>query len=127
LVFATKIKAHVNLGDDYEFYHAASIGANDGLRGYRNQRFTGKNAFYQNIDIRYKFNKLKTGVLPVNFGVFGGFDYGRVWEKNDTSEKWHNSYGGGLIIDIYELMAAKLGVFSSSEETLFSFGLSVGF
>lgn len=127
LVFATKIKAHLNLGDDFEFYQAASIGANDGLRGYRNQRFTGKNAFYQNIDIRYKFNKLKTGVIPVNFGLFAGFDYGRVWEKSDTSEKWHNSYGGGLIIDVYELMAVKLGVFNSSEETLFSFGLSVGF
>ncbi len=127
LVFATKIKAHINIGDDYEFYHAVSIGASGGLRGFRNQRFTGKSSFYQNMDVRYKFNKLKTGVLPISLGVFGGFDYGRVWVKNDTSNKWHNSYGGGLIIDLYGLTSAKLGVFGSNEDTLFSFGLSMGF
>ena len=46
LVFATKIKGHFNYGDSYEFYQAATIGGNkNGLRGYRNQRFTGKNSF----------------------------------------------------------------------------------
>jgi len=127
LVFATKIKAHINIGDGYEFYDAPSIGASDGLRGYRNQRFTGKTSFYQNIDLRYKFNKIKTGVLPINLGVFGGFDYGRVWVKNDPSNQWHTSYGGGVIFSIYDLMSAKFGVFSSKEDTLFSFGLGVGF
>ncbi|MBX2835043.1 MAG: phosphoesterase, partial [Micavibrio sp.] len=33
LVFATKSKAHLNFGDDFEFYQAASIGGNDGMRG----------------------------------------------------------------------------------------------
>jgi hypothetical protein len=127
LVFATKLKAHINIGNDYEFYHAASIGANDGLRGFRNQRFTGKTAYYQNIDIRYKFNKINTGVLPINLGVFAGFDYGRVWVENDPSNLWHTSYGGGLIFSIYDLMSAKLGIFSSNEDTLFSFGLGVRF
>ena len=79
LVLATKIKGHFNIGDDFEFYQGASIGANDGLRGFRFQRFTGKTSFYQNTDLRYSFRSRKTGLLPVTPGVYGGFDYGRVW------------------------------------------------
>ena len=79
LVLATKIKGHVNFGDGFEFYQGASIGANDGLRGFRFQRFTGKSAFYQNTDLRLSFRKQRTGILPVTPGIFGGFDYGRVW------------------------------------------------
>ncbi len=47
IVLGTKIQSQINLGDDYEFYQAASIGGDNGLRGYRNQRFSGKSAFYQ--------------------------------------------------------------------------------
>jgi predicted phosphodiesterase len=127
LVLATKFKAHINFNSNFDFYHAASIGANDGLRGYRNQRFTGKNAYYQNIDLRYRFNKVKTALLPVNLGVFVGYDYGRVWLKNDPSKKWHNSFGGGLLMNMSDLMAFKIGAFSSDEDTLLSFGFNVGF
>lgn len=42
LVLASKWQAQFNLGDGYEFYQAASIGGVNGLRGFRNQRFTGK-------------------------------------------------------------------------------------
>ncbi|MEX0360278.1 MAG: BamA/TamA family outer membrane protein, partial [Allomuricauda sp.] len=38
LVLATKVKGHINFGDEFEFYQGASIGANDGLRGFRFQR-----------------------------------------------------------------------------------------
>jgi hypothetical protein len=127
LVFATKLKAHLNFGNNYEFYHAASIGANDGLRGYRNQRFTGKNAFYQNIDLRYKFNKIRTALMPINLGVYVGFDYGRIWLDDDDSRKWHNSFGAGVLMNMSDLMALKLGVFNSDEDTLISFGFNVGF
>ncbi len=127
LVFATLLKAHLNFNNNYEFYHAASIGANDGLRGYRNQRFTGKNSFYQNVDLRYQFNKIKTVLLPINIGVFTSFDYGRVWTDNDNSTIWHTSYGGGFIMNMTDLMSLKIGVFTSTEDTLLSFGLNIGF
>ncbi len=127
LVFATKVQSHINLGDSFTFYQAASIGANNGLRGYRNQRFTGKYAYTHTSDIRYRFNKLKTRLLPINLGIFAGFDYGRVWVNNDASKYWHTSYGGGMFVDVYKLVSAKFGVFTSSEENLFSFGLNMGF
>jgi hemolysin activation/secretion protein len=128
LVLATTLKTHLNFGDDYEFYQAANIGGTDGLRGYRNQRFTGKRAYYQNTDLRYSFSNIKTPLIPIKIGVYGSFDYGRVWLPNfDYSEKWHNSYGGGFFINGADLISANLGVFNSDDGLRAAFGLGFGF
>ncbi|MBT8264033.1 MAG: phosphoesterase, partial [Muriicola sp.] len=127
LVLAAKWKAHFNLGDDYEFYQAASIGANDGLRGFRNQRFTGKRAYYQNTDIRYSIKTLKTGLLPTSIGLYGGFDYGRVWLPGEESDTWHYSYGGGVFFNGSDIMSATLSLFQSDDGPRFAFGFGFGF
>ena len=127
LVLATKWKAHFNLGDDYEFYQAASIGASDGLRGFRNQRFTGKTAYYQNTDIRYSIKKLKTGLLPTSIGFYGGFDYGRVWLPNEDSDTWHHSYGGGVFFNGSDIISATVSLFQSDDGPRFAFGFGFGF
>ena len=127
LVIATKAKAHFNLGDGYKFYHGATIGASDGLRGFRNQRFTGKTSFYQNTDIRLNFKKMKTGLLPLSLGVYGGFDYGRVWMPGMNSNQWHTSYGGGFFLNTANIVSLKIAYFRSVEDSLFSFGLGFGF
>ncbi|NJB71111.1 uncharacterized protein YpmB [Saonia flava] len=127
LVLATKFKVHFNLGDGFEFYQGASIGGNNGLRGFRFQRFTGKKAYYQNTDIRYSFSEIRTGVLPVSFGMYGGFDYGRVWLPSEDSDKWHTSYGGGLFLNALEMLTARISYFESSDGPRFSFGVGFGF
>ena len=127
LVLAAKWKAHFNLGEDYEFYQAASIGANDGLRGFRNQRFTGKTAYYQNTDIRYSIKTLKTGLLPTSIGLYGGFDYGRVWLPGEDSDTWHHSFGGGVFFNGSDIMSATLSLFQSDDGPRFAFGFGFGF
>lgn len=127
LVLATKLKAHFNLGDGYEFYQAASIGGVDGLRGFRNQRFAGKKSFYQNTDIRYSLRKMKTGILPLSIGLYGGLDYGRVWIDNQDSDQWHTSYGGGFFLNATDIMSLTLAVFNSDDGARFTFGLGFGF
>jgi len=127
LVLATSLKGHFNFGDDFEFYQAASIGGNGDLRGYRFQRFNGKSAFSQSTDIRYSFRRRTTGLLPVTPGIYGGFDYGRVWFPGEDSGKWHNSYGGGLLLNGVDLLTLNLGLFHASEGTRFTFGLGFGF
>ncbi|MBL4604396.1 MAG: metallophosphoesterase, partial [Flavobacteriaceae bacterium] len=64
LVFATKFGGQINFGDDFEFYQGARLGAKNGLRGYRFDRFIGKSSFYQSSDIRISLKKVKTGLLP---------------------------------------------------------------
>jgi len=134
LVLATKLKAHLNFGDDFEFYQAANIGANNGLRGYRNERFTGKNAFYQKTDLRFNFRKIKTGLLPLQIGLYGGFDYGRVWVADDlvsnpdyNSETWNTSIGGGIFVNAADMITGNLSLFNSDDGLLIAFTFGFGF
>lgn len=126
-VFATKFKSHINFGNEFELYQAASIGGTDGLRGFRNQRFTGNQSFYQNSDVRYSFNSMKTKLIPIKIGIYSGFDYGRIWLDNEDSKKWHNSYGGGFFINGAELLSANLGLFNSSDGIRVAFSLGFQF
>ena len=129
LVFATMLKSHFTFGSGYQFYQAASIGGNnDGLRGYRNQRFTGKNMFYHSSDIRLNLRKIKTSLIPINIGVYGGFDYGRVWGGqnliiNPVQKDWNISYGGGFFFDIANIIGAKIAAFHSDDGTRIAVGL----
>lgn len=134
LVFASKVDGYFIFGDNFQFYQAATIGANNGLRGFRNQRFSGKNSFYQTTDIRYKISHLKTAIVPVNIGVFGGFDYGRVWDTPNIlrvlpleSNVFNTSYGAGVSITAANMLTGNLGVFNSSDGVRINFTLGFNF
>ena len=127
LVLASKIKSQINFGNNFEFYQAASIGGDNGLRGYRNQRFTGSSYVYQNTDLRYSFDKVKTKLMPLRFGLFGSFDYGRVWLDGEDSNKWNNSYGGGFFISRVDVLTTNLGVYKSIDGIRIAFSLGFEF
>ncbi len=127
VVLATQWKAHFNIGNGFEFYQGASIGANDGPRGYRNQRFIGKTAYFQNTDLRLQLRKMRTGLMPIALGMYGGYDYGRVWLPGENSNKWHHSYGGGIFLNGADVLSARLALFTSEEGARLSFGIGFGF
>ena len=127
LVFATKFKGHFTFGNNFEFYQGANLGANNGLRGYRNERFTGKNAFYNSSDIRLNLRKLKTGLLPLHIGIYGGFDYGKIWLENIDSKNWNTSIGGGLFFNAANMMTGNLSAFNSDDGLRISFAMGFNF
>ncbi len=124
LVLATKIGGEAILGDNFEFYHGASLGGNHSLRGFRKERFIGKYSVYQNTDLRLLLGKFKTSFIPLKYGVTGGFDYGRVWVENDNSDKWRNSVGGSFWVSGLETFTTNLGYYSSADggRIVFSLG-----
>jgi len=127
LTFASMLKSDIIFGDGYEFYQAASIGGDDDLRGYRQGRFAGQSSFTQSSDLRYDILKLKIGV-PMRLGVFGGFDYGRVWLSNEDSDRWHTSYGGGIWLNGAQMVTARVSYFQGQDnEGRVVFGLNFGF
>ena len=127
LVLATKFSGHVNIGDNFEFYQAATLGANNGLRGYRNERFTGKSAFVQSTDLRLNLRKVKTSLLPLNIGIYGGLDYGRVWVDGEDSDTWNNSIGGGLFFNGADMIVGNISAFSSDDGLRLAFRLGFEF
>ncbi|MGC1205667.1 MAG: BamA/TamA family outer membrane protein, partial [Flavobacteriaceae bacterium] len=127
LVLKTDVRSQLRFGDDLIFYQASNIGGSNGLRGYRMQRFTGQHALVASTDFRYSFNAFKTKFLPLQIGVFTGADVGRVWLKNDASEKWHNDYGGGFWITAADAIQGTFNFFNSVEGLRFSFGFGLNF
>jgi hypothetical protein len=80
----------------FDFYNAQFLGATENLRGYRKDRFAGDEAFFHNVDLRLKLADFNTYLFPGRLGVLFFNDIGRVWERGQSSEEWHDGYGGGL-------------------------------
>ena len=51
----------------------------------------------------------------MSYGFFGGFDLGRVWNPNESSKKWHNSYGGGFWLNAVDAISMNASYFNSSD------------
>ena len=80
---------------NYPFFASAFLGGAGNLRGFDEQRFAGDAMAYANSDLRLTLLRLR-GTIPGDLGVFGLADVGRVWVDGETSDEWHNSFGGGF-------------------------------
>jgi hypothetical protein len=134
LVLASRVEGYLNFGDGFEFYQAPSLGANNGLRGYRNERFSGKRSFFHSTDLRYNLKRLSTSIVPIEYGVYGGFDYGRVWVDDDlvgnsefNEDALNTSVGGGLFVNMVDMLSLNIGLFTSDDSMRFSFGFGFQF
>jgi len=117
-VFATRVGFKHNFEEEYEFYYGHSIGGQF-LRGFRNERFLGKTAFYHNNDFRLKILSSTNNVLPFSIGLHGGLDYGRVWLEDDNSDKIHFGYGGGFWVSPVNIAILSFGYYQSEDDNVF--------
>lgn len=127
LVLGTLAKTRMLFSNDYEFYQMATIGGDFDVRAFRFQRFSGKQSFFQTSDVRYEMGKFKNGIVPIKYGFFAGFDYGRVWLQDDFSTKWHNSYGAGFWLNGVNLITGRVALFHSEDGARISAGIGFGF
>ncbi|MEQ1797888.1 MAG: metallophosphoesterase [Lacibacter sp.] len=111
----------------YEYFQALDLGANNFLRGYRKNRFSGSSLAYANAELRIKLFKSQSYLLPGDVGVMSFYDLGRVWQKGETSRKWHGAYGGGFYFIPYGLAMMSFTVGFSPEDNLFNFTLGTKF
>ncbi len=127
LVLKTNVQSQLNFGNRFDFYQAVNLGGANGLRGYREERFSGKSSLVGSADVRYSFNEFKIELFPVQIGLYAGADLGRVWTPSGTSERWHNSYGTGIWLNSRGGFTVTSSLFHSTEDTRFVFGLNFGF
>lgn len=127
LVLRTQVQSQLRFKEGFNFYQAAQLGSKSGLRGYRRDRFTGKQSLVGNADIRYVFKDMHTSFLPIQIGVFGGADLGRVWITDEDSDQWHNSYGGGIWLNAAQLASGQFNLFHGKDGFHFSFGFVTKF
>ena len=103
-----------NFGD-YSFFQANFLSGTGQLRGLSRNRFAGKSVAYGNMELRKSFLKNKNTLALFDFGMLVHGDIGRVWIDDDMSDRWHNSYGGGLFINILDFFAL-VGSYSISDQ-----------
>ncbi len=109
---------------NFEYFQAMNLGANNYLRGFRKNRFSGRSMAYGSAELRYKLFTSRSYVFPGDVGLVGFYDIGRVWLEKESSRKWHSAYGGGIYYVPYRLLAITATVGFSEEESLFN--LSIG-
>ena len=114
IVLAERMGGVAGFGDA-AFYQSAFIGGHENLLGYPQYRFAGKHSFYNNLELRIRLADIASYIIPGQFGITGFWDIGRVWEKNDNSDKWHSGGGGGIYFAPASVFAVSFVVGYSNE------------
>lgn len=59
-----------------------------------------KNMMHNNVDLRLKLFAWNNVILPMDVGILGGYDVGRVWYDDQPSDGWHHTHSVGLWLDV---------------------------
>lgn len=97
-----------------EFFQLAELGGSRLLRGYVRERFWGKTTFYNGNELQW-VKDFRSFIMNGKLGLFAHYDQGRVWQPGESSSKWHNGYGAGVILVPFNKMAFSAS-YSLSEE-----------
>ncbi|RKY93330.1 MAG: hypothetical protein DRQ01_04995, partial [Ignavibacteriae bacterium] len=107
------------------FYKQLSLGQNTFLKGYRNNRFSGESMLFFQSVLRMNLLGINNAPVPLQIGLLGFFNSGRIFQTGEQSNKWHNGYGFGIfIIPLREdfTIYTTFG-FSAEESLLIEFGI----
>jgi len=89
---------------DFPFQEAAFVGGSTTIRTLDPQRFAGDASVYGTAELRIPV--LKVHILaPIDVGLLGTVDYGRVYFKGTSDGGWHNAFGGGFWVGFHDLTA----------------------
>jgi hypothetical protein len=116
-IIANRIGGGTTFGEP-TFFQRMQLGGARNLRGFHSNRFTGKSAFYYNLDLRMKLFNFTSYITPGEVGMIAFNDVGRVWEPGESSSTWHDGYGGGLYVVPAELILIQATVGFSKEGAL---------
>ena len=113
--------------NNYEYFQALTLGNNNYLRGYRKNRFSGQSLLYQTTELRVKLFESRSYIVPGAVGLIGFYEVGRVWIKDETSNRWHNDFGGGFYYSPYNFAIVSATIAHSAEDNLFNFSIGTKF
>lgn len=106
---------------DLPWFQLPTLGTNNGLRGYIQDRFAGASTAFFNSELRYQFVHANTAIVPVKIGVKVFMDYGRVFHTEITEPSdWRMGYGFGLFLTpLSERLTLSLSFGFSEEESIY--------
>jgi len=124
LVIANRAGLGTTVGDA-AYFQLMKLGGAQNFRGFHTNRFTGKTIAYNNLELRLKVLDFSSYLLPGSLGIIGFNDVGRVWQPGESSDQWHDGYGGGIYLIPAQLVLIE-GVVGFSKEGALPY-ISIGF
>jgi hypothetical protein len=103
------------LSGNPQFYQYNKVGGSETLRGYQRNRFYGNSTVFSQNDLRFITN-FRSRVFNGKIGVFGLFDAARVWLAGESSNTWHTSLGGGIILSPFNRISISAAYAKSGED-----------
>jgi len=100
---------------DAPFHDAAFLGTLDTLTGVDPQRYAGDASVFGNSELRIPIASVRTW-LPVDIGLLGFADAGRVYVDGDSPGGWHSVVGGGLWFGILDPATGVSVLFTDSRD-----------
>ena len=111
----------------FPYSDAAFLGGSDNVRGLREQRFAGDASVYGSAEVRVFLTRFLL-LFPVDFGVFGLIDVGKVFMDGQPSGEWHTSRGGGIwLAPVTRRATVQLSVAQSEGRRAFYVGMGFAY
>lgn len=114
VVLSDRIGGGASLGNP-AFYQSLFLGGQGNLLGYLQNRFAGQQMVFNNLQARIRLANIAGYILPGQLGVTGFYDVGRVWQKGENSNQFHQGIGGGLYFAPASLTVLQVLVGHSNE------------
>ncbi|MGF1669472.1 MAG: BamA/TamA family outer membrane protein [Balneolaceae bacterium] len=103
IVLAQRIKLDHTTGSP-PFWERPSLGSEEELRGFVDDRFFGDTSIAHTTEIRTWLIESKIFGETIRLGAQGFWDTGRVFSENDSNrffKEWKHSYGGGIVYSLF--------------------------
>jgi len=111
----------------FPYSDAAFLGGSENIRGLLEQRFAGDASVYGSTELRFFLTRFLF-VFPIDFGVFGLTDVGRVFMDGQPSGGWHTSWGGGIwLAPVTRHATVQLSVAESEGRRAFYVGMGFAY
>lgn len=97
-VFAMRVGGQQNFGE-FPYFEAAFLGGRSSVRTLRRNEYAGDAMLYGSAELRVPIASFPF-ILPLNTGVFGFADAGRVYVDGESPGGWHRGMGGGIWLGV---------------------------
>jgi hypothetical protein len=97
-VFALRAGGQQNFGDA-PYFESAFLGGRHSVRTLRRHDFAGEAMLHGSAELRIPIARFAF-ILPLNTGIFGFADAGRVYVDGESPGGWHTGMGGGLWLGV---------------------------
>ncbi|MBL0234284.1 MAG: metallophosphoesterase [Chitinophagaceae bacterium] len=112
---------------NFEYFQALTLGMNNGLRGFRKDRYMGRANFYSGLELRVKLGDVNSYFIPGQIGLLFFGDVGKVHSRFDETRRWHGAYGAGIYYLPFNLFAITGSIGFHSDEKSLNFSVGTRF